>query len=205
MPTQTFFNLPKEKQNKIMEVCKAEFSEKSFYDASINRIIKEAEISRGSFYLYFKNKEDVFLYILDGYGNEMVTSLQQSIKNNKSYDIFDVFVFIFDYITIIGMNGENKDFFKMTFSKMNMELAEHLMEIIEFPNMNNKMCVMSKIFKLDNLDIRTEKDMISIIEILKGIMLIEIIKACSSKGDVPTARESLIHKFELIKHGILKK
>ena len=47
MPTNTFFNLPIEKKKKIMNAAKSEFVEYSFYDASINRIIKNA--GRGSF------------------------------------------------------------------------------------------------------------------------------------------------------------
>ena len=59
MPTNNFFNLPIEKKKKIMNAAKSEFVEYSFYDASINRIIKNAGISRGSFYMYFENKEDI--------------------------------------------------------------------------------------------------------------------------------------------------
>ena len=58
MPTNTFLNLPIEKKKKIMNAAKSEFVEYSFYDASINRIIKNAGISRGSFYMYFENKEE---------------------------------------------------------------------------------------------------------------------------------------------------
>ena len=44
MPTQTFLNLPKEKQNKILESAKLEFSNHLYEDASINRIIKNIDI-----------------------------------------------------------------------------------------------------------------------------------------------------------------
>ena len=39
MPTNTFFNLPIEKKEKIINAAKSEFVEYSFHDASINRII----------------------------------------------------------------------------------------------------------------------------------------------------------------------
>ena len=51
MPTQTFLNLPKEKQNKILESAKLEFSNHLYEDASINRIIKNIDMCRGTFYL----------------------------------------------------------------------------------------------------------------------------------------------------------
>ena len=54
MPTNTFFNLPIEKKEKIINAAKSEFVEYSFHDASINRIIKSAGISRVLFYMYFE-------------------------------------------------------------------------------------------------------------------------------------------------------
>ena len=50
MPTQTFFNLPKDKQQRLLDAAATEFSRAPLKDASINNIIKLAEISRGSFY-----------------------------------------------------------------------------------------------------------------------------------------------------------
>ena len=86
MPTNTFFNLPIEKKKKIMNAAKSEFVEYSFYDASINRIIKNAGISRGSFYMYFENKEDLFLYILDGYREEVLAEIVKGV-NGEVFEI----------------------------------------------------------------------------------------------------------------------
>ena len=47
-----------------MVAAENEFLENSFDAASINRIIKEAAIPRGSFYQYFESKEDLLIYIL---------------------------------------------------------------------------------------------------------------------------------------------
>lgn len=64
MPNPTFFHLPEEKQQRILDAIWQEFTEHSYMDASINRIIQTAEISRGSFYQYFFGKKDVFSYLL---------------------------------------------------------------------------------------------------------------------------------------------
>ena len=53
-------NLPAEKQEKLLEAATREFSHRPFNEASINQIIKEAGIPRGSFYMYFQDKEDLF-------------------------------------------------------------------------------------------------------------------------------------------------
>lgn len=49
MPSQTFFNLPKEKQDRIMAAAREEFFTHSFDEASINRLIKAAGIPGGAF------------------------------------------------------------------------------------------------------------------------------------------------------------
>ena len=64
MPTQTFFNLPEAKRKRFMDAVWQEFTTVSYMDASINKIIQAADISRGSFYQYFAGKADVFAYAL---------------------------------------------------------------------------------------------------------------------------------------------
>ncbi|WP_019851445.1 TetR/AcrR family transcriptional regulator [Desulfitobacterium sp. PCE1] len=65
MPTQTFFNLPEEKRNRILEAAIQEFAAYAFDQASIARIIEQAGIPRGSFYQYFKNLKDLYKYIFN--------------------------------------------------------------------------------------------------------------------------------------------
>jgi len=65
MPKQTFFNLPQDKREKILDAAVEEFAEYGLENASINRIVKNSGIAKGSFYQYFEDKQDVFLYVLD--------------------------------------------------------------------------------------------------------------------------------------------
>lgn len=64
MPTQRFFNLREEKRKAIVEAAVHEFSRVPYSAASINQIIKEADISRGSFYTYFEDKDDLMRYLI---------------------------------------------------------------------------------------------------------------------------------------------
>lgn len=64
MPKDTFFNLPEDKRALICRVAVDEFANYSFDQASINRIVAEAGIAKGSFYQYFTGKKDLFLYLL---------------------------------------------------------------------------------------------------------------------------------------------
>jgi len=204
MPTQTFFNLPSEKQNKIIVVSKAEFSEHSFYDASINRIIKEADISRGGFYLYFKNKEDLFLYIAEGYRNKLIEFVEESLKNRQC-DIFEVFLLIFNYITSKGIDKEHRDFLVMMFSKMNMKLFNHLVSFMDNTKFEKQITTFKKFIDLQNLNIRNKKELIYTIDILKSIMLDQLITFFSCNYEIEKAKKDLVDKFNLIRYGIEKK
>lgn len=65
MPTATFYNLNKEKKNKVIEAGLKEFTDHSFYNASVSNIIVDANISRGSFYQYFENLDDFYYFLID--------------------------------------------------------------------------------------------------------------------------------------------
>ena len=65
MPKQTFYNLSTEKQKKIIKSARKEFSGVPLAEASIQKIVQDADIARGSFYQYFEDKEDLFEYIVE--------------------------------------------------------------------------------------------------------------------------------------------
>ncbi len=46
--------------NKLVRVAMQEFSEKGYSGASTERIVKNAEVTRGALYHHFKNKQDLF-------------------------------------------------------------------------------------------------------------------------------------------------
>lgn len=59
-PRPRFAKLDADKQQRILEVALNEFVERGFEDASLNRIIEAAGISKGAMYYYFDDKADLF-------------------------------------------------------------------------------------------------------------------------------------------------
>jgi AcrR family transcriptional regulator len=57
--------LKEQRQEQIFHAAKIAFSEKGFYKTSIADIIQKAGVARGTFYLYFKNKQHIFISLLD--------------------------------------------------------------------------------------------------------------------------------------------
>lgn len=60
-----FFNIEMEKQDRIINAAIKEFAQKGYDKASTNEIVKDAEISKGLIFHYFKNKKQLFLFLFD--------------------------------------------------------------------------------------------------------------------------------------------
>ena len=57
---QTFYRLPEEKRSRILASAHREFTQHIYEKTSINRILDDAKIPKGSFYQYFDDKSDLF-------------------------------------------------------------------------------------------------------------------------------------------------
>jgi len=65
VPTPTFLKLPAAKQERVLAAAVHEFSQRNVEQAVISNIVKQAGIPRGSFYQYFANKEDLYVYMFE--------------------------------------------------------------------------------------------------------------------------------------------
>lgn len=77
MIKQTFYNLPETKRERIYQAIKTEFDRVPLDKISINSIIKEANISRGSFYQYFDDKGDLY----DIFADRIMDSIKECFTN----------------------------------------------------------------------------------------------------------------------------
>ncbi len=80
MPKETFFNLPKEKRENIINIALEEFGTNSYKEASVSKIVRKAGISKGSMYQYFVDKKDLFIYLI---------KLSVDLKFNYLYEKVD--------------------------------------------------------------------------------------------------------------------
>lgn len=65
MPKELYYALDEHKKQAIFQAALDEFTQHPFSAASINQIIKHAGIARGSFYLYFEDKLDLYIHTND--------------------------------------------------------------------------------------------------------------------------------------------
>ena len=87
MASERFLNLPEEKKQRIIAAARDELSRVPYDALSINRIIKEAGIPRGSFYDYFADKDDLIEYLMGDYCRMMERMLDEMFRMG-SLDVF---------------------------------------------------------------------------------------------------------------------
>ncbi len=197
------------RRQQIIVAAKRVFSEKGFNKATMEDIAKEAELSPGTLYLYFKNKEELYaslsLRILQ-YLNIRVTHVNedssltppQKLKAlmEAMYDVYD-----FDPLIIINM-------FHLQSSETLKNLSEKLLsEIKELSKQSNG--AIAKIFQ-DGIKkgIYVDRHPIAMADIFwsmfSGVVLYEASKNIID-SDKNYLKSTLAMAFEIFEQGILKK
>lgn len=170
MPKDLFFTLAKDKQSRIIEAAIGEFSKEIYQDASINQIIKEAAISRGSFYQYFEDKDDLFFYILENIiqfalnsvANNIVTMEDSIISANRKLLIFNLKLLA---------DQRYKKLFENLYISMNHNLQQ------KFKAITNKFKEITVNTKIEQLDIvesesRYIRELMNILELINRDLII---------------------------------
>ena len=97
MIKNTFYNLPEEKRQRITDAIFNEFAGSSGERVSINNIIKNANISRGSFYQYFDDKVDLVEVMTRSFINFSLEKATEVISRTHG-DIFVTYDLLFEIL-----------------------------------------------------------------------------------------------------------
>jgi AcrR family transcriptional regulator len=65
MPFTRFEKLAPEKRERLFDVAAQEFASRGFEQASLNRILEQAQMGKGSAYYYFEDKADLFCTVIE--------------------------------------------------------------------------------------------------------------------------------------------
>lgn len=114
MPSQTFLNLDSVKQKKFISAAMSEFSNYEYSDVSINQIIMNAGISRGSFYMYFKDKDDLFEYLME-ISKVKLHELFKKVFIKHDGDLYNCFLELYDCIVDYVIDNKYQGMFKNIF------------------------------------------------------------------------------------------
>lgn len=85
---EKFEKLEPAKQQKILEAALKEFAENGFEKASTNQIVKEAGIGKGMLFYYFKNKKEMFDYLVE-YSLTIIVEQYFNLVDTREPDFFE--------------------------------------------------------------------------------------------------------------------
>ena len=105
MPTDTFFRLPEEKRKRLMEAAWEEFTAVRCSEVSINKIVRAAGIPRGSFYQYFTDKDDLFLYLVRPMQKHFFVLALEEVERTDG-NLFAAPMAIFDRFFQLGSSAD---------------------------------------------------------------------------------------------------
>ena len=88
MALEAFYNLKEKKKLSLYNAISVCLRKKSYDELSVNEIVEEADISRGSFYNYFNNKNDAILSMVEYKIKHHMDLLLTEIKESN-YKLFD--------------------------------------------------------------------------------------------------------------------
>ncbi len=199
MPSDTFLRLSEEKRTKLIEASFNEFGTYNFNEASINRIIKTAGIPRGSFYMYFEDKKDLYFYLLEQYSQILCTNMKMAlIKNNGN-----IFLMFKDAIKQCyeSLKKCHTDFFKKSIENITMIEEsrktfgfrdKHLLHEL-IPNIN-----------LEILNDNAKKHIETIFTINMHLLMVNLIKLLKKEKLDKCIIENYYEQLEIIKSGAKK-
>lgn len=203
MIKKTFYNLPYEKRKRITDAVIKEFMERPNEKVSINRIIKTAEISRGSFYQYFDDKVDLIEIITKTMFDESSNKAKEILKLSCG-DLFVMYIKMFDYF---GDYSSQKQTMKImrnivdSFKANDDLVSEYLKNRFNIALSNNEIYL---IVDRQNLKFQDNESVKCLIEILTQVLKNAIFDVFVAGSDREEVRERLIKKIDIIKQGAVK-
>lgn len=91
-----------QKKQRIIQESMKLFAEKGYHATSIQEIVKQSEVSKGAFYLYFHSKEELTIEIFDYYTSMVmgkVEEIQQQENKDGKTKLVEQLKMFFDLIT----------------------------------------------------------------------------------------------------------
>ena len=83
-----FDELPDKRRQQILSACIHEFAQHGYRGASTDRMAGAAGISKGLLFYHFKNKKNLYLYIVDYAARTMIEKMAK-MRRNDTGDFFD--------------------------------------------------------------------------------------------------------------------
>ena len=203
MALEAFYNLKEKKKKSILESISVCLKNKDYDDLSVNDISMAADISRGSFYNYFTDKNDAVGTLVDSKINEYFEKYRMAIEASN-YNLIDGTRKIYNDTKCILKDEINAAIMKnlkffMEFGIQALHSKKFETDIDEFVSWLIKNTNEGKT-KLNN-----HKKMANVLDMLIGIVLNTVFNNIMFNSEYFEKYDDLNYKLDLINESLNNK
>lgn len=201
MPKDTYFNLPEAKQKRIFDAAIDEIISVPISEVSINRIVQKSGISRGSFYQYFDDKQDVILFVLSD-GIRFIKSEIANCIERSNGDIFDAAIAILEGVFSLG----KKDVYRMTLRNILVESSTRECSYRFLLQLQlDILAILENKLDKQKLNLQDELQVSHLVKIVYVLLKEAAISYLYEGEDIDLHREEFSSQLNMIKEGVLRK
>lgn len=91
-------NDKEEKENRLLNTAFKLFTEKGVKDTSIQNIVDDAKVAKGTFYLYFKDKYQIRDILITKKSQKLFSDALDSLSKNYITNFSDQLIYVINYI-----------------------------------------------------------------------------------------------------------
>ena len=91
-------NDKEEKENRLLNTAFRLFTEKGIKDTSIQEIVDNASVAKGTFYLYFRDKYEIRDILIMKKSQKLFEDSLKSLRKNYISDFSDSIIYIINYV-----------------------------------------------------------------------------------------------------------
>ncbi|BAQ09982.1 transcriptional regulator [Bacillus sp. OxB-1] len=203
MPKQTFFNLPIDKQEMLIDAAMIEFSRAPLHEATISNIVKHAGIARGSFYQYFEDKEDLFFYLLEKYTEQNEAKYISLLQENDG-DLFEATIQIYQFMLQAFQNQEHRVFIENAFLNMNHKIVKSMTNNEDLEKFINRRPEMIRYIDQNKLNITEERELYHVLKIIDSVTLQNLIQNFALELTFEESLQNYVTEIDLLKKGLAR-
>ena len=202
MPTSTVNNLAEEKKQRIFNALYFELRRVPFPEMSINQVVKNAEIPRGSFYQYFKNKDDAFDFFIAESSKKIKECVFSKVSAMHG-DIFEIAEKFFEEIAKAGTEQYKTEMMHHIMPYVDVKKIDPFSNYIANMDSEKRMKLCSSL-GIGKLNIKNEEELMDILGIIEALFQSALPPILSGAEDAGIIKERFRRRLNILKRATVR-
>lgn len=192
----------KKKKNAIVDSAFSLFIQNGINETSIADIMKKAELAKGTFYLYFKDKYDVRDYLIRRKAAQIFDKARVALVESEMKDFEEQIIFIVDHI--LNQLDDNKMLLKFISKNLSWGIFTHALENMPMESGETAVLFVRQLFQKAGRKFRNpEMLMFMIVELVNStahnvILYKQPVELPQLKQELYPMIRQLIRNFEVV-------